>query len=131
MHEFSVMSGVVEALLKELEHLEKKGGKEIQKVNEVILEVGELTFLGDEQIRFCYDILCEKSKLAGSKLNILKVQAEVHCKECGYTGGVNYYREFHLETPILSCPECKSTVEIMRGRECAIKSMNIEVKDEE
>jgi len=129
MHEFSVMSGVVQAILKELDRLEREEGKVIEKVNEVILEVGVLTFLGKDQLAFCYNVLSEKNRLKGSKLVYVDVPAEVYCKKCEYQGDVEYFREFHLETPILSCPKCKSTVEIIKGRECSIKSVNLEIQD--
>lgn len=129
MHEFSIMCGVIEALLKEIERLESEEGKIIEKVNEVILDIGELTFLGKDQLEFCYSIMAEENRLKGSKLTITTVPAEVLCKSCGYSGPIGYFREFHLETPILSCPDCRETIEIIKGRECSIRSVNLEIKD--
>ncbi len=129
MHAFSIMSSVVQALLSEIEKLEKEG-KKIEKVNEVLLEIGELTFLGSEQLEFCYNVLTEENALKGSKLVIQTVRAEVQCNTCDYRGKIEYFREFHLETPVLQCPECKNIVEIIKGRECAVRSMNLEMEDE-
>lgn len=130
MHEFSVMSSVVEAILTEMERLEREEGKVIEGVNEVILEIGELSFLGAEQLEFCYNAITEENRLKGSKLTIVPVEAVVGCKSCGYKGPAEYFSEFHLETPILSCPKCKGTVEILKGRECSVRSVNLEIKDE-
>lgn len=131
MHEFSVMSSVVSSVLDEIERIQKKNEKKIYRVNEVVLEVGELTFLAHEQLRFCYDILSQDNILKGSKLTIKKIEALVHCTECGYTGPVEYYTEFHLTTPILQCPECGKRVEILKGRECTVKSINLELEEAE
>ena len=57
------------------------------------------------------------------------IPGEVKCDQCGYFGPIEYYREFHLETPILACPKCKEAVEIVKGRECSIISMNLEIED--
>lgn len=130
MHEFSVMSGVVEAILKEIDRFESEEGKVIQRVNEVMLDIGELTLLGREQLEFCYRIMAEENRLKGSKLIINTVPAEVLCKECGYSGPIEYFTEFHLETPILSCPKCGHTVEILKGRECSVRSVNLEIEDD-
>ena len=121
------MSGVVEAVLKEIHRLERDEGKVIQRVNEVMLDIGELTFLGREQLEFCYGIIAEENRLRGSKLTIHTVPAEVFCAECDYSGPIEYFREFHLETPILSCPKCGHTVEIVKGRECSVRSVNLEI----
>ncbi len=129
MHELSIVRGIVDALLLELERLEKEEGKVIERVNEVILEIGELTFLGKDQLAFCYNVMVEKNQLKGSKLTINTVPAKVLCKECGYSGPVEYFSEFHLVTPILSCPTCNKTVEILKGRESSIKSVNLEIAE--
>ena len=129
MHEFSVMSSVVSSIIEEIERLQREEGKKIERVNEVILEVGELTFLAHEQLRFCYEILSQDNILKGSKLTIKEIKAKVHCPECGYTGPVEYYTEFHLTAPVLQCPECGHTVEILKGRECTVKAINLEVAD--
>jgi hydrogenase nickel incorporation protein HypA/HybF len=130
MHEFSIITGIIDALIKELERLENEEGKVIEKVNEVILDIGALTFLGKEQLEFCYNIIAEGNRLAGSKLIMNTVPGEVKCTSCDYQGPIEYYREFHLETPILACPECNQPVEITRGQECGIRSMNLEIPDE-
>ena len=130
MHEFSVLTGVVEAILKEIDRLEKEEGKVITKVNEVFLDIGELTFLGKEQLRFCYGIMSEENRLKGSVLTIETIPAEVLCHECGYSGVIKYFTEYHLDTPILSCPKCDHTVEIVNGRECSIRSVNLDIEED-
>ena len=50
MHEVSVMSSIIEQVLNELDK------HEVERVEEVELVVGELTFLGHEQLLFAYEI---------------------------------------------------------------------------
>ncbi len=130
MHELSIITGIIDVLLKEIDRLENQDGQVIEKVNEVVLEIGDLTFLGKEQLEFCYNIMTEKNRLAGSKLVMRTIPGEVRCDHCGYSGPIEFYKEFHLETPILACPECKDRVKIIKGQECSIRSMNLDIEDE-
>ena len=57
MHEVSVMSGIVESVLKELEK------HDVLRVEEVLLTLGELTFLGEEQLQFAYEIITRDTLL--------------------------------------------------------------------
>jgi len=124
MHEFSTMQAIVNAILEEAK---KYKAKEISKV---VLQIGELTFLGEEQMKFAFDILKEGTLLEKAELLIEKVQARVRCK-CGYKGSIDYgmKEEFHITIPILKCPKCGSEVEIIKGRECLIKKVEMEVPD--
>ena len=101
------------------------------KVLEVHLEVGKLTFLGLEQMRFCYEVICKDSILEGSKLIIDQVDGVVRCNNCGYEGAVNYFEEpiYHITVPTLSCPKCGETTEVIQGRECIIKRIVFEARD--
>ena len=124
MHEFSTMEGIVSAIREEGK---KHNAKAITKV---WLEIGELTFLGEEQLRFAFEVLTKDTEMEGAELVIEKVAPKVRCK-CGYEGNVNYdeKEEFHIQFPILKCPLCGSDVEITSGRECLIKNIEIEVED--
>lgn len=68
MHEFSTMQGIVSAIREEGR---KHNAKAITKV---WLEIGELTFLGEEQLRFAFDVLTEGTEMEGAELIIQKVE---------------------------------------------------------
>ncbi len=126
MHEFSTMSNIVAAVRGEGRRHNATG------ITKVLLEIGELTFLGEEQLRFAFDVLTKDTEMDGAELIIEKVMPKVKC-ECGYEGGVEYdeKKEFHIQIPILKCPRCGNTdtVKITNGRECSIKNVEIEVED--
>jgi len=102
VHEFSVTSQIVEAILKEAEMHNAK------KVVEVHLDIGKLTFLGLEQVRFSYEVLVEGTIMEGSKLFKYKDDPM-----------------YHIPTPTLHCPKCGETVEIVGGRECTIRDVKL------
>ncbi len=116
MHEYSVMNQLVSALLEELD------GRDIDRVKEVRIEVGELTFLGQEQLKFAYETLSKDTVLENSKLAVKEIKSKIRCRECGYEGGVNYSdrSSVHYQVPVISCPECDSKPNIVQGKETKI-----------
>jgi len=124
MHEFSTMQAIVNAILEEAKKLNAK------EISKVVLQIGELTFLGEEQLKFAFEILKEDTIMKNAELIIEKIEAKVKCK-CGYVGNIEYgiKEEFHIAFPILRCPKCGGEVEILKGRECLIKSVEMEIED--
>jgi len=123
MHEFSTMTSIVDAVS------EEACNHQADRVVQVTLEIGALTFLNDEQLRFAFDVLTKDTTLDGAALVIKTVSPEVQCS-CGYTGNSLYgEKEFHMIVPILQCPLCGELVQIIRGRECLIKNIELEVED--
>ena len=123
MHEVSVMAELISAILKELERYN------VISVKEVSLTVGRLTNLGAEQLEFAYEVMSKDSVLEGSKLVIQEEDIMVKCEACGYEGPVKDLEmgeEAHIRVPILSCPECGGSVNIMAGRSCCVRSVDIE-----
>ncbi len=116
MHEYSVMQQLIAALKEELK---KKG---IERIKEVKLEIGELTFLGKNQLSFAYEVMTKDTFLEGSELKVVTVGAEVKCDECGYQGGIEYVDDpaFHYNIPVISCPDCKNKPRIIHGKETTI-----------
>ena len=121
MHEVSVVSDIVSAILRELENYN------VEKVEEVVLVVGEMTSLGDEQLEFAYEIVTKETKLEGSKLVIEHEKIRVKCGSCGYEGGVKMLESDYGEhtIPILSCPECNGKVKVTAGQACMVKNLKI------
>ena len=114
-------SRIVESVLKEAERMGAK------KVLEVHVEVGDLTFINLDQLKFSYKILAQGNILEGSKLTIERCGAEVKCKRCGYRGPIKSVEEpsLHITFPSLKCPECGEAVEVLTGRDCTIKRIRM------
>lgn len=125
MHEFSVMGQIVNAVL----HEAKKHN--VKSVDEVHLEIGELTFLGHEQMKFAYQVLTEKNILKNSKIIINEKKAKIKCSQCNYNGKLTYDYDpsFHFSLPRFTCPKCNSLVEIVEGKECIISRIVVNEED--
>ncbi|NLX48175.1 MAG: hydrogenase maturation nickel metallochaperone HypA [Euryarchaeota archaeon] len=120
MHEVSVMAGIVEKVLAELEK------HDVLKVEEVQLTLGELTFLGEEQLQFAYEIITRDTALEGSVLVIVPEETELQCLSCGYVGKADTIgEEYHMAMPSLTCPKCKGKVKVLKGQSCRVTSMKV------
>jgi hydrogenase nickel incorporation protein HypA/HybF len=104
---------------------------EATEVLEVTIEVGKLTMLNPEQLRFLLDVLVEDTLMAGAEINIVELSVELKCNLCDYTGLAEMDNSDHY-LAIVNCPECgERNVEITAGRECNVKNIKIEKEDEE
>lgn len=122
MHEFSMMSQVVEKVL------EEAGRRGAKRVKEVEVLVGELTLLNHEQLKFSYQVLVKGTVMEGSRLVLRSLEGEVECPECGFKGRPSYddSPSLHL-APLFLCPRCGSLVKVLKGRELIVKRIRIEV----
>lgn len=121
MHEYSVVSELISALLPRLE--EHAG-----RVDAVVLVKGELRILSDEAVVNAYELLSQGTRLEGSKLVIEPVAVRVRCRLCGYDGPAEHVREerFHFAIPVLSCPTCGAEVDVEAGRELYVDRVTIQ-----
>jgi hydrogenase nickel incorporation protein HypA/HybF len=123
MHEYSVASELISALLPRIE--DHPG-----RVRAVILVKGELRILSDEAMRNAFDLLARETRLEGAELVIEPVEVRVRCGACGYEGAAEHVREeaFHFAIPILSCPSCGGEVDTVAGRELYVDRVTIETE---
>ena len=54
-----------------------------QKVLRVTLEVGRLSGMFPDAIRFCFDVRSKGTPLVGATLQIVDVEGRGHCSACG------------------------------------------------
>ena len=126
MHEVSVISGIVNAVLEELEKYDTV------KVFNVNILIGDMTLLGEEQLMFAYEIVTRDTLLEGSKLNIQREPIEVTCDKCRYNGPVKVLESGDYTAhsiPIMSCPECGGQIKVTSGQSCCVSSLDIEEAD--
>jgi len=120
MHEFSVTSWIVEALL----DLAKEQGA--SRVVEVHLRIGSLRALSIDQVKFCYEILAKGTVLQGSRLLTEEVPGKLRCTACNYQGEFNSHDDaFHFGIPPLACPDCGEALSIEGGDECVIAKVRM------
>ena len=108
MHELAITESVVSAVAERLPDA---------KVTEIRLEIGALSGVVADSVRFCFDLVTEGTNLAGARLDIVEPQANCRCRSCA--------AEFTLDGPIVLC-ECGSAdIEVVSGMELRILSVRV------
>lgn len=126
MHEYSIAEELINTLLDQVNE-DKLSSTEI-----VHLEIGELQVISREALTQAFKVVTEGTLLEGSELRYEDVPILVRCEDCGFQGEIDYEDDFslHFSVPVLSCPECGSTVDITQGNELAIRSLTVADEDE-
>jgi hydrogenase nickel incorporation protein HypA/HybF len=123
MHEFSVMSHIVDAIREEARK------RSATKIEGVTIELGEFTMLGEEQMRFAFEVLSKGTMMENAALELRKTEGVVEC-ECGFRGAMSPSDDsLHRVTPVLQCPKCGGAATIVGGRECVIRDIRMVVPD--
>jgi len=123
LHELSMADAIIKTVIDAAEK------NDAIKVLEVTIEIGELTLLNPEQIKFILGVLSEDTILEGAKFNIELVPAKIECS-CGYNGSITADDKLDHYNPLILCPSCsKGDFKIIDGRECNIKNIKIEKEE--
>lgn len=123
MHELSMADAIVKTVI---DVAEKNNAQEI---TEVTIEIGKLTLLNPEQLKFMIDVLSENTLLEGAEIIIEEIPIEIKCNSCDFVGPFPSDDLDHL-VPIVNCPECEGRdLKITRGRECNVKTIKIEKEE--
>ncbi len=94
---------------------EKSSGR---KITRIILEIGVLSAVMPDAIRFCFDVVVQGSALEGATLDIIEIAARARCSDCG--------AEVTLATVVHRCSCGSQRLQMLSGNELNIKSFEIE-----
>lgn len=108
MHELSLTASIVEACA------ERAGGA---RVGRVTVEIGRLTCVVPDALRFCFDLCAEGTSLEGSKLEIVEVRGRARCRDCG--------DELPLDDLLTPCGCGSHDLELLAGEDLRIKDMEL------
>lgn len=119
------MASIINSVLEELKKYQ------VEKVEEVDLTIGAITFLGEDQLQFAYEVLTRGTLLEGSTLVISTEAVEVRCPSCGYEGPseVADVGDLHGMVPVMHCPRCSKGIEVTKGKGCTVRSVKVVEKD--
>jgi hydrogenase nickel incorporation protein HypA/HybF len=111
MHELGITQEIVDIVS------DRVGGD--ARVKRIVLEIGKLTAVLPDAIRFCFDTVAEGSPLEGAELVIIETPGKARCRQCG--------RELVLEQPFGQCDECGNNYDLewLAGDELRIRELEI------
>ncbi len=113
MHELSIAMGIVDAALDEAQ---RRG----VQVSAVHLRLGVLSGVVKDALMFSYEVACQDTPLAGSRLMVEDVPVAVFCPQCQEKRVLNSVQSF-------TCPECGTpTMDVLQGRELEVFALEVQ-----
>lgn len=112
MHELSIALSIVDMALGEAEHRNVK-------IEAVHLDLGPLSGVVAEALRFSFEMASAGTSLEGSRLMIKEVPIEVYCPACQAPQTLTSVQRF-------CCPVCGApTEQVIHGRELVITALEV------
>jgi hydrogenase nickel incorporation protein HypA/HybF len=108
MHELAITEGVVAAVTEKLPDT---------KITCVRLEIGALSGVVADSVRFCFDLVTEGTDLEGASLEIEQPAARCQCRSCS--------AEFEPDGPIVVCSCGSADVAVLSGGDLRILSVRV------
>jgi hydrogenase nickel incorporation protein HypA/HybF len=108
MHELSIANSVVEICA------EQAAGARVMRVT---LEIGKLSAVMPDAIRFCFDVCAKDTPVEGAVLEIIDVPGLGRCTVCGAT--------MELAEPFGQCVCGSESLELVSGQQLKIKQMEV------
>lgn len=108
MHELSVTQSVVDAVI------DKMGEA---KVSSVLLEIGKLSGIEPDSVKFCFEIVAGGTTLEGAHLEIVELPGEGKCRTCGEV--------LRIDDRIVLCSCGSADVDVLAGTDLRIRSVEV------
>ncbi len=108
MHELSISQGIVESVCDAVSEGE---------VLVVTVEIGKLSGVVPEAVLFCFDACARGTRVEGARLDIVEVPGRGRCGSCD--------QELDIDGLIARCPCGNPFLDIIRGRELRIRSVEV------
>ena len=108
MHEMAITESVVQAIC------ERMGDAPVRRV---CLEIGTLSGVVADSVRFCFDLVSEGTTLEGASLEIVQPTGKARCRDCG--------TEFALDDLLELCPCGSANRELLAGEELRIREVEV------
>lgn len=129
MHELQIASDLMKAVAEAVSDYENVLG-----VEEVKVRIGRVSFVGEEQLKFCWGAITEENPiLKGSELIIEHEEVELSCSKCGHVGEMEVKEDplFHYVLPVFACRKCGGEAELTKGKGVTITNVRLSVDDGE
>jgi len=113
MHEMSLCEGVLQVLE---DHAASQGFKQVKTV---WLEIGALSGVDPEAMRFGFDVVMKGTLAEGAVLEIIDLPGKAWCMQCG--------KSVAVKARFDACPDCSSyQLQVTGGDEMRVKELEVE-----
>lgn len=112
MHEMSLCESILQTLEQQAQ------AQHFKKVIQVWLEIGVLSSVEPEAMRFCFDVVMENSLADNAKLEIIIVAGQAWCLQCCQNVAIQQRYD--------ECPVCGSyPLQVNDGEQMRIKELEV------
>lgn len=108
MHELSITQSVVTTVSERLPDA---------TVRRIRLEIGRLSGVVADSVRFCFDMVAEGTPLDGAVLEIIDAPGQARCRSCG--------EEFEVNDLLALCDCGAADLELLAGEQLLIKEVEV------
>jgi hydrogenase nickel incorporation protein HypA/HybF len=108
MHELSIAQSVIETITA------RTGEREVHAVR---LEIGQLSGVAADSLRFCFELAASGTAVDGAALTIEEPPGQAHCTDCG--------EDFLVADLVLLCACGSSDVRVLSGEQLRILSVEV------
>jgi hydrogenase nickel incorporation protein HypA/HybF len=108
MHELAIVQDMIEAACA------SSGGARITRV---VLQIGRLTAVLPDAVRFCFPLVAEGTLAEGARLDIVETPGRARCRACG--------AELELQRAFGRCACGNSELDWIAGEELAITALEV------
>ena len=113
MHEMSLIEGIIRVVE------EQAAAQSFARVRAVWLEIGELSTVDPDALRFCFEAVRSGTVADGAALEVIRKPGQAFCMDCGKT--------VHVAQRYDSCPDCGGdALQVTGGDEMRIKELEVE-----
>lgn len=117
MHEISITQDIIDSVITKLKNYK------VNKVNSIKLQIGLLTALDPDSLKFSFDTLIDNTILKEARLIIEKIPLTIVCLNCNSESKVTKFDYI--------CPICKDiNIKTYNGNELNIIDMEVEIDED-
>ena len=108
MHELGLTQEIVEVVTQRAAD---------RKIKRIVLEIGKLSCVLPDAVRFCFDMCAEGTVAEGAELEILEPAGRGRCRHCG--------TELEMEAAFARCVCGSTDIDWISGEDLRIKLMEL------
>lgn len=108
MHEMAITQSVVQAVS------DRMGDAQVRRIR---LEIGTLSGVVADSVRFCFEVVTAGTTLEGASLEIVQPTGKARCRDCG--------AEFALTDLLVLCECGSANRELLAGEELKIREVEV------
>lgn len=113
MHEMALCEGIIQIVEDEARR------RSFSRVKAVCLEIGALSHVAPEAVKFCFDAVAARTIADGAALEIIETPGRAWCMACS--------RDVEIKQRYEPCPSCGGyQLQVIAGEEMRVRELEVD-----